>query len=456
MGNFYEQLRLPKVFFLVLTLFLFGQLHAQDRTVSGTVTSAEDGSPIPGVSIIITGTTTGTITDMDGNYNVNVPEGGSLAFSSVGFISQIIPVGAQSVIDVVLALDVTQLNEVVVIGYGTREKKDLTGAVSFMESEDIEKAITFSPEMAMQGRMAGVLVTSPDGLLNNRPTVRIRGVNTFGIADPLYVIDGVPVTEYGAGYEQNQAVVRDIRGRVNILSLINPDDIESISVLKDASAAAIYGVRAANGVILITTKQGKKNERPKIDFAASYGVSSVPKTLDVLGVSDYVDLYTESYNANPNFTLPGVFNPDSTNAISRYDRYLGDKPFVDWQNPFLNKNASVTDVSLRIYGGSENTNYYVSTGYTANEGNYLGNDMERYSLATNVTTRAVDWLEVGVTYRLAYVNTLDMYADGSPYSLAQAYSAPPWQPIYIEDDFYNDDEASDLKYGYANSGSISC
>jgi TonB-linked SusC/RagA family outer membrane protein len=451
MGIFYAQRRLPQVFIPLLFLFLFVQVHAQDRTVNGTVTSAEDGSGVPGVSIIITGTTTGTITDMDGNYKLNVPEGGSLTFSSVGFVSQVIEVGAQSVIDIVLAPDVTELSEVVVIGYGTREKKDLTGAVASMGSEEIEQAITFSPDMAMQGRMAGVLVTQPDGLLNNRPQVRIRGVNTFGIADPLYVIDGVPVTEYGSGYEQNQAVVRDIRGRVNILTLINPDDIESISVLKDASAAAIYGVRAANGVILITTKQGKKNTRPKIDFAASYGVSNVPKTLDVLDVPDYVDLYQESFGANPNFTLPGIFNPDSTNAISRYDRYLGDKPFIDWQDPFLTKNAGVADASVRIYGGSENTNYYVSTGYTTNEGNYLGNNMERYSLATNVTTRAVDWLEVGVTYRFAYVETLDMYADGSPYSLSMAYSAPPWQPIYIEDDFYNDNEESDLKYGYANT-----
>ena len=200
MGNYYEQLRSLKVFFLVLTLFLFGQVQAQVRTVSGSVTSKEDGSPIPGVSIIIVGTTSGTITDMDGEYALNVEEDASLSFSSVGFISQVISVGAQSVIDVVLAPDVTELSEVVVIGYGTRTKKDLTGAISVMESDEIAQSVEMAPELAMQGRMAGVLVSSASGMPNDRPTVRIRGVSTFGINDPLYVIDGVPITCDGSRY----------------------------------------------------------------------------------------------------------------------------------------------------------------------------------------------------------------------------------------------------------------
>ena len=149
MKNFYEQHRLPKLILIVLTLFIFGQLRAQERSVNGKVTSSEDGTAIPGVSIIVTGTTTGTITDLDGNYRLNVPDGASLTFSSVGYQSQIIEVGTRSVIDVVLQTDITRLSEIVVIGYGTREKKDLTGAISVMEADDIEKSVSMAPELAM-------------------------------------------------------------------------------------------------------------------------------------------------------------------------------------------------------------------------------------------------------------------------------------------------------------------
>jgi TonB-linked SusC/RagA family outer membrane protein len=442
MCDFLKRFCFFNVCIVIGSLFLSLHVKAQETSVSGKVTSLEHGTPLPGVSIIITGTTAGTISDLDGNFRINVARGSSLTFSSVGFISQTIDIGDRSVLDVVMVPDIKTLSEIVVIGYGTRERKDLTGAISDMESDEIERAVVLSPENAMQGRLAGVLVTNSNGLVNSRPDVQIRGINTFGVANPLYVIDGVPVTEYGTGYDEPAPFV-------NILTLINPADVESISVLKDASAAAIYGVRASNGVILITTKQGKKNQQPKIDLNLSYGVSNIPKTFDVLGVSDYVALYTESYGAHPDFSLPGVFNPDSANAESRYDRYLGDKPFIDWQEPYLNKNAGFADASVKVYGGSENTDYYMSFGYTGNEGNYVGNDLERYSFAANLNTRAVKWLEIGVNYRLGYVETLDMYRSTS-YSLGSALDVPAWQPIYLDDDFYNDNEESDLKYGFAN------
>jgi TonB-linked SusC/RagA family outer membrane protein len=444
MRNFYEHFRFLKLSFFVLFLFVFGQLQAQDRTVNGKVTSGEDGAAIPGVSIIVTGTTSGTITDLDGNYKLTVPSGSSLTFSAVGYQSQTIEVGTQSVIDVIMQTDVTELSEVVVIGYGTREKKDLTGAISVVESDDIEKSVQMAPELAMQGRMAGVLVSSPSGLPTDRPTVRIRGVSTFGIADPLYVIDGVPITEFGSGYEQGQAVVRDIRGQINILSMINPDDIESISVLKDASAAAIYGVRASNGVILITTKKGKQG-RPKVDLAYSYGFQKIPNVYNLLPVNEYTSLYQDSYGANETATLPAVFDP-AANDAANYAAYLGGKPTIDWQQPMLNQGASIVDASARVYGGNENTNYYVSTGYSYTDAPILSNWQERYSLATNVTSKVSDWVEVGVTYRFALVNTLDQAND-----LTQAVSAPPWQPIYLKDDYYPIGSPVEDKYGYATT-----
>ncbi|MBR9998977.1 MAG: TonB-dependent receptor [Cyclobacteriaceae bacterium] len=446
MRKFYEQSGFAKLFLLLFLLLVFGQLHAQDRTVSGKVTSGEDGSAIPGVSIIVTGTTTGTITDLDGNYKLSVPEGVTLAFSSVGYQSQSIEVGSRSVIDVTMQSDITELSEIVVIGYGTREKKDLTGAISTVDAEDIERSVQMAPELAMQGKMAGVLVSSPSGLPTDRPTVRIRGVSTFGIADPLYVIDGVPITEFGSGFEQGQAVVRDIRGQVNILSMINPDDIESISVLKDASAAAIYGVRASNGVILITTKKGKEG-RPKVDMAYSYGVQKIPNVYNLLPVDEYVNLYQESYNANASQPLPAVFDPNATDAAN-YAAYLGDKPNIDWQQPMLKSGAaaSVVDASARVYGGNENTNYYVSTGYSFTEAPILANWQERYSLATNITSKVSDYVEVGVTYRFAMVNALDQAN-----SLSQAVSAPPWQPQLLEDDYYPIGSPVEEKYGYATT-----
>ena len=199
----------------------------------------------------------------------------------------------------------------------------------------------------MQGKSAGVFVESGGGNPNARPTVRIRGTNTWGVADPLYVIDGVPVTEYGSGAESStgagsswnqSALAQDVRGNMNVMSMINPNDIESISILKDASAAAIYGVRAANGVILITTKKGKIG-KPKVDFSLKTGVQNIPKEYDLLNTTDYTALYREAYANNPDETgnMPTVFDPASPD-------YLGNSPTYDWTTPLYNKNAKVSDV----------------------------------------------------------------------------------------------------------------
>jgi len=415
----------------------------QERQITGKVTSSEDGSGLPGVNVIVQGSTNGTITDIDGKYVLNVPDGAILEFSSVGFMKEIVDVGSRSVIDMVLIPDVTQLSEIVVIGYGTREKKDLTGAISVMDSKDIQKSIAMAPEFAMQGQMAGVLVTSPSGLATDRPTVRIRGVSTFGIADPLYVIDGVPITEFGAGAEQSAAVVRDIRGDINIMSLINPDDIESISVLKDASSAAIYGVRASNGVILITTKKGKEG-MAKIDFNYRIGVQNFPNKYNVLNTSDYTQLYQEVYAANPNYTLPGYFNPDSINTTNRYDNYLGNKPTFDWQDPFIQKNAINTDANIKVYGGTASTNYYVSAGYSQIEAPIKINSQDRYTFATNINTKAAKWIEVGLNYRMSYSEVIDQAS-----TLDGSISAPPWQPLLFKDDYYPINNAVEGKYGLA-------
>ena len=230
----------------------------QGKSVSGKVADSS-GEGLPGVSVVVKGTTNGTISDTNGNYSLsNIPENATLQFSFVGMKGQEVVVGGKTTLNVKLEEETIGIDEVVAIGYGTRSKRDVTTAISTVGSDKISKVVPSSPELLMQGQMSGVQIIGNQGNPNARPTVRIRGTNTFGISDPLYVIDGIPIKEYGAGIEG----IRDqyTRGGINIMAMIDPNDIESISVLKDASSAAIYGVRASNGVVLITTKKGRKEK----------------------------------------------------------------------------------------------------------------------------------------------------------------------------------------------------
>lgn len=391
--------------------------YAQSNTITGKVTDEESGEAFPGVTVVVKGTTNGTVTDIDGNYKLTVDEdAGTLVFSFVGYRTEEIAIGGRSVIDLEMSPDVQALSEVVVIGYGERERQDVVGAISDVDSEELTKSPSISPDLAMQGRMAGVFVSTPSGNPLERPTVQIRGVNTFGYTDPLYVIDGVPVFEGGAG--DPSAGIQDIRSPVNILSLINPNDIESISVLKDAAASAIYGVRAANGVVLITTKKGAKG-KPKVDVSAFRGVQNVPNDIDVLTTPQYVALYQEAYANNPATDLDPEFDPASP-------EYLGNRGTYDWTSPLLNKNAIMEDYSIRISGGNESTKYYTSAGYSKTEGVLKENALERYSLAMNVNSKISKIIETGVTYRLGFSDA----NNNSSSDLGSMYIAPPWQPVY--------------------------
>ncbi len=328
--------------------------------VKGIVTNSK-GEPVEGASVQERDTRNGTITRSDGSFSIDV-EGNDavLVFSHVGFNRFEVTVNSRREFNITLQESGSSLNDVIVIGYGERRRRDVTGAVSTVSAKDIEKSTSMSPELALQGTAAGVLVQSGGGEPNARPTVRIRGVNTFGYADPLYVVDGVPIYEGGAGVTDGG--IGDIRSPINIFTLINPDDIESISVLKDASAAAIYGVRASNGVVLITTKKGKTG-KPKVEVSSYYGTQNIPKKISVLNTKQYFDLVTEAYNNNPDKDNGGVNIPigQNINFGPLYDpasgQYMGNNPTYDWTNALLNKNASLQDHSVRISGGSENTTY---------------------------------------------------------------------------------------------------
>lgn len=400
----------------------------QQKFVTGIITDSKNGNPVTGVSIIVKGTTLGTLSDSEGKYKLALPEkAGTLVFSFIGFEKQEIPVTEGGNYDISLVESIKAMDEVVVIGYGSRAKKDVTTAISTVDANEILKANTGqSAELAMQGKMTGVFVESGGGNPNSRPTIQIRGVGTWGVSQPLYVIDGTPIYEFGygadgttsSGYDGNYVGrIGTIRGTQNIMSTINPDDIESISVLKDASAAAVYGVRASNGVILITTKKGKG--KPKVEFSAKVGLQSIPKKYHMLDVKDYVDLYTEAYANNPLLTLKSYFNPSDPT-------YFGNLPTQDWAGPMYTKNSMTQEYNASVSGGTDNSNYFVGVGYYKNDGIYIGNNLDRYSITSNVSSRIGKYINVGVNYRFVYQES----EDNIPVELSYAVRTPPWQPIY--------------------------
>lgn len=393
----------------------------EQRTITGMVTD-QDGNPLPGVTVLVKGTSVGTATDSDGRYRLDIPDrAAALVFTMIGYSAREKEIGTASVMNVTMADALSELNEIVVIGYGERSKKDVTTAISRIGAETIDKSVAMTPEMAMQGTMSGVHVSGNSGNPMMRPTIRIRGTNTWGISDPLFVIDGIPVTEMGAGIEGANGRIADVRGPINIMSMIDPNDIESISVLKDASAAAIYGVRAANGVVLITTKTGRKGAMT-VDFSARTGVQNLTKELDWLTTPEYTSFVQGIFATDPD-RLPmedntGRFDPQS-------DRYLGHSPTYNWQDAVRNKNAVMQDYSVRISGGNENTDYNVSVGYTNTEGTILVNRLKRYSGSFKLNSRITDWLKTGVNYRLVNASGRD-----GVYSYFDVIRSAPWQPVY--------------------------
>ena len=401
-------------------------------TVTGSVSNSK-GEPLPGVTVQEKGTSNATVTKENGTFSLSVAGSRSvLVFTYVGYISQEIAAPADNNISITLQEGEANLNEVVVIGYGSRKKKDITGAVSFVNSKDIEKSTALTPELAMQGQMAGVSVKSAGSNPTARPTVRIRGVGTFagnGAADPLYIIDGVPLVEGGAGAVVDKVNDPTRRGPINLYAIINPNDIESITVLKDASASAIYGVRAANGVVLVTTKTGKKG-RVRVDFDATYGTQKVPKTFNVLNTQQYVKFYTDAYNAYPDLsgTTPvpidqaqyfgNLWNPSDPN-------YIGNRSTYDWQDAVINHNSKNQNYNIRASGGSDNTTYNFSVGYAKNDGAFVGYKADRYSISTNVISKIGKYIEAGVNLRgvqQTTQNPVDVNLD--------IWKAAPWQAIY--------------------------
>ncbi|QGY44030.1 SusC/RagA family TonB-linked outer membrane protein [Maribellus comscasis] len=406
--------------------------NSQQLQISGTVTGNE-GEPLPGVSVVVKGTTNGTVTNVDGFYSLQVAGTDILLFSFVGMKTQEIQVNNRTTLNVTLEEDAIGVEEVVVIGYGTRQKKDLTGAVSQINSSEITKQNSLSPELAMQGKMAGVYISNPGSDPTARPTIRIRGVSTLGYNDPLYVIDGIPLTEGGAASSDSRD--QDLRGSVNVFSMINPNDIESISVLKDASATAIYGVRASNGVILITTKRGKEG-KARVEVSAKYGIQNIYKRYDMASIQDYINWSMEAKDNNPAYTTDQYF--PLFDSSSEY--YMGNsKNYTnDWVDAALVENAPIQDYNISVSGGNQTSTYAAGAGYSNQENAMFYNVFDRYSLFFNSDHQLTKWLKIGESYRFIYTKT----DSKSGSNLSSAMFGVPWQPVYDESN----------PYGYAAPG----
>ena len=359
-------------FFLTLS-FTF-QVFGQDRLITGKITDAEDGTALPGASVSVKGTTSGTTTDNNGTYRISVSGNETLRFSAVGFATQEVAIGNRTTLDVVLTAEAGSLSEVVVVGYGTVERRNLTGSQSSVKGENIASLATPSFATQLGGRAAGVQVSVPNGLVGQAPRIRIRGTNSISSgAGPLVVIDNVPVATQAYGGV----------GPADPLSDINPSDIESIEILKDGASTAIYGSRAANGVILITTKRGRSNrgQRVSVNYNAYAGVNTPINRLDLLNAAEFVQIANEKYT-NAGQPAQAVADPKGTDT--------------NWQDVIL-RSGAVQNHSLSISGASESTNYFFSAGFLKNNGPIVANSQNRYSFRGNFDHTLNKWLAVGAS-----------------------------------------------------------
>ncbi|MCG8512555.1 MAG: SusC/RagA family TonB-linked outer membrane protein, partial [Halanaerobiales bacterium] len=401
-----------------------------ERIISGTVTD-DAGTPLPGVTIIAKGTTIGAITDLDGKFSFTLPEETSVIIASyIGMRTLEIEVGNQMSFQITMVEDLIGVDEVVVVGYGSQQKKTVTGAVSSVGDEQLRAVPVANAAARLQGRVSGVTITT-DNSPGGDATVRVRGYGSINNNDPLFIIDGVPTT--------------------GGLSKINPNDIESMTVLKDASSSAIYGVRAANGVIIITTKRGKAGE-PKISFDARYGVQKTINKLDLMNTQEYGEmLFLEMRNAGlspgdpgwgtqqygngaspviPTYTNP-VANSVDESTYSYPDNLImrASVPGTDWYDEIFDA-APIQEYNFSITGGTNKGSYAFSSGYLNQEGTVIHTGFERFASRMNADVKLKEWLEIGESLGITYTDRVgfDNNREGNP--ISQAYRMQPIIPVY--------------------------
>lgn len=417
-----------------VVLFFLVSAAAMAQTVSGRVTSAVDGLPLPGVSVLVKGTSTGTTTDADGRYSLSVPDLQSsvLTMSFIGFKVQEIPVSGRTTIDVSMQEDITTMDEVVVIGYGTQKRSDLTGAVGSVSEDRLKERPATSLNQALAGKMAGVQVNTNSGRPGGRTNVRIRGFSSINTSNnPLYVVDGVQLPQSNQD-QFSQAI-----------DYINPNDIVSVEVLKDASSTAIYGARGANGVILITTKRGKSGEG-RVTYDVDFSVPTVgPNKREVLNADEYMAVEDLAWRNMEKFDPVGwnagkwaYLNPALRRTDPRVFDANGDNLFdTDWLEETTQHKLSQNH-QLGFTGGNERTTYSLSLGYRDDQGLLKTSYMKRYSGRFTLDDQVKSWLRVGGT--LSYTNQSENLVDVSDAVARQIVEDFPFLPVKYADGRFAD------------------
>lgn len=401
---------------LGLLLCLCTYVNAQ-RTITGTVTD-DSGEALIGATILVENTSTGTITDFDGTYSLKVPDGATnLVFSYTGYATQTASIGASNVLDVTMNQDAIGLEDIIVIGYAPTRRKDVTGSVSSVSSDDIATEANVGIQTALRGRAAGVTVVQSSGTPGSGVDVRVRGSTSISASNkPLYVVDGVPLIDQNFSGDDSFGQ-NDIGGQTtNSIADLNPADIESIEVLKDASSAAIYGSRGANGVVLITTKRGSAG-KTSINLNTSYGWQQAVKTIDIVDGPTYRDYLTELFGS-PDVGAGGLGGNSN------------------WQEEVL-QTSNVADVNLSLSGGDTKTRFYGSLGYNNNEGIVKGSEYSRYSGRLNIDHFASDKLTFGMNMSYTNAEQKQIQNDNNIYGvISTSILLPPTVPVRNEDGTY--------------------
>lgn len=422
--------RLNSLLVVILLQGVSISLSAQNiRTVSGIVRD-EAGEALIGVSVVITGKSTATITDIEGRYQVSLPEGTTrLTFSYIGYDGQTVDIGSKSVIDITLKENTKALDEVVVVGYGVQNRRDVSTSISRVKADDIANISVSDFRQTLAGKMAGVQVMQPSGDPEGAVSVRVRGISSATAGnDPLYIIDGMPVE----------------RGLANL----NNSDIESIEVLKDASSAAIYGSRGSNGVVLITTKQGR-SENLTVQYDGYYGVSNVSKKLPMMNAYQFAEVARDGHNAAYLKEVPtgSTNDPNSVRPQSYHQIPLELFPYLegqqgltdtDWQDAIF-RTATTINHNLSLSGKSKNLDYFVSAGYYKQEGIIIESDFEKYSTRLNLNGK-YDKFRFGVNFAPSYSKSNRVNANapyGSGGIVQSALAMPPIWPVYNPDGSFN-------------------
>jgi len=413
----------------------------QAKKITGTVSDAM--GPVIGASVVVKGTSNGVATDFDGNFTLNVSQGQTLVISYIGYLTKEVKIGAQAHYDITLEEDKKVLDEVVVVGYGTMKKSDISGASSSIGEKALKGSIITSLDQSLQGRAAGVSAVQTSGAPGSASSIRVRGTATINAnAEPLYVIDGVIVRgndrgESGAAYGLGDALGNGAVSTISPLSTIDPADIVSMEILKDASATAIYGAQGANGVVLITTRHGKAGEA-KFSYNGMVAASRQTKRLDMMNLREYANFYNGMYEQG---------------EIATQNAYLADPSLLgkgtNWQDAVF-QTALQHSHQISAQGGSDKVQYYVSAGYMSQEGTIIGSKFDRLSFRANIDAQLKKWLKMGVN--IAYTNSNDdlKLADSDEGLITYSLTTIPSIPIYDIDGQYS----SISQEGYTNPNPI--